>query len=336
MMYIPPPRSRLTILFECSPGSCPVAAPPVAPRCNFEALYALSDPAESSRPCFALYPRASDILVDVSDRAASLVWHSKPLSAILPKKVRKYAVADAQHFSTAQPLNPDFARLCGNKAVSNKRWGSVTFTEMQSLEGMSQASLEACSYSLWMMSGLLSQLKRDGFNPSDPTLFNTAISSVSVALSSQARSAAAVSSFLRSKRRESLLAHVTVSVSQVQKRELMVTSGSSEGLFDHGLLERVAVRPRKMRLFLLPCPWRSWPSLGLRVRLAGLLRPGLPILPRVLAPRGTSLPARLASLLVSAPLLLLGVAAVSASRGARVGLLLPNLRVSGSRNHIPV
>ena len=123
--------------------------------------------------------------------------------------------------------------------MSNKRWGSATFAEMQRLEGVSQASLEACSYSLWMMSGLLSQLKRDCFNPSDPALFNTAISSVSAALSSQACSAAAVS-FLRSKRRESLLAHATVPVSQVQKRELMVTPGSSAGLFDQGLLERVA------------------------------------------------------------------------------------------------
>ena len=91
-----------------------------------------------------------------------------------------------------------------------------------------------------MMSGLLSQLKCDCFNPSDPTLFNTAISSVSAALSLQARSAAAVSSFLCSKRRESLLVHATVPVSQVQKRELMVTPGSSAGLFDQSLLERVA------------------------------------------------------------------------------------------------
>ena len=226
-------------VYDSYPGSRPVAAPPVAPRCDFEALYALSDPPESSLPRFAIYPRVSDILREVDDRAASLARRSKPLSAVLPKKVRRYAVADSQHFSVAQPINPDFARLCENKAVSNKCWGSVTFVEMQRLESVSQASLEACSFSLWMMSGLLSQLKRDGFNPSDPTLFNTAISSVSVALSSQARSAAAVSTFIRSKRRESLLAHAMVSVSQVQKRELMVAPGSSNGVFDQGLLEKV-------------------------------------------------------------------------------------------------
>ena len=105
---------------------------------------------------------------------------------------------------------------------------------------MSQTSLEVCSFSLWMISGLLSQLKHDGFNPSDPTLFNRAISSVSAALTSQARSAAVVSTFIRSKRRESLLSHATVLISLVQKRELMVAPGSSNGLFDQGLLEKVA------------------------------------------------------------------------------------------------
>ena len=87
---------------------------------------------------------------------------------------------------------------------------------------MSLSLLEVCSFSPWMMSGLLSQLKHDGFNSSDPTLFNTAISSVFAALSSQAHFAAAVSTFMRSKRRESLLACAVVPVSQVQKRELTV------------------------------------------------------------------------------------------------------------------
>ena len=75
---------------------------------------------------------------------------SKPLSAVLPKKVRRYAVADSQHFSVSQLINPDFARLCGNKVVSNKRWGSVPFAEMRRLESLSQLSLEACSFLLWM------------------------------------------------------------------------------------------------------------------------------------------------------------------------------------------
>ena len=96
-------------VYESYPGSRPVASPPVAPRCNFEALYALSNPPESSHPHFAIYPRVSDILQEVDDRAASLARRSKPMSAVLPKKVRQYAVADSRLFSVAQPVNPDFA-----------------------------------------------------------------------------------------------------------------------------------------------------------------------------------------------------------------------------------
>ena len=154
-----PDRSTVRLanfVYDSYPGSRPVAAPPVAPRCDFEALYALSDPPESSHPRFAIYPRVSDILGEVDERAAALARRSKPLSAVLPKKVRRYAVADSQRFSVAQPISPDFARLCGNKVVSNKRWGFITFAEMQRLESVSQSSIEACSFSLWMMSGLLS------------------------------------------------------------------------------------------------------------------------------------------------------------------------------------
>ena len=73
----------------------------VAPRCDFEALYALSDPPESSHPHFAIYPRVSDILREVDDHAASLARRSKLMSAVLPKKVRSYTVADSLHFSVA-------------------------------------------------------------------------------------------------------------------------------------------------------------------------------------------------------------------------------------------
>ena len=82
-------------------------------------------------------------------------------------------------------------------------------------------------------------LKRDSFQPSDPTLFNSALSSVSAALSRQARTAAAGSGFIRAKRRESLLAHATLPVPEAQKRSLTVTPGSSSGLFNEELLAEV-------------------------------------------------------------------------------------------------
>ena len=82
-------------------------------------------------------------------------------------------------------------------------------------------------------------LKRDDFHPSDPTLFNSALSSVSASLSRQARSASAGSAFLRVKRRESLLSHTSIPVPEAQRRSLTVAPGYSDGLFNEDILAEV-------------------------------------------------------------------------------------------------
>ena len=96
------------------------------------------------------------------------------------------------------------------------------------------------SSSLWMLSGILAMLKRDGFNPSTPGLFNTAIASVSASLALQARSAASGLVFLLAKRWESFLAHSKVPIPEPQKRALVVSPGSDSGLFVESLLDSVA------------------------------------------------------------------------------------------------
>ena len=136
-------------------------------------------------------------------------------------------------------MNSAFAQLASSRVLGSRRWRSVTFSDMERLERLFQGQLEVTSSSLWLMSGILAVLKRDHFQPSDPALFNSALSSVSAALSRQARTAAAGSGFMRAKRRESLLANTTLPVPKSQKRSLTTTPGSSSGLFDSELLSEV-------------------------------------------------------------------------------------------------
>ena len=70
-----------------------------------------------------------------------------------------------------------------------------------------------------------------------------AIASVSASLAFQARTAA--SAFLRSKRWESLLAHLKVPIPEPQKRALIVTPRSASGLFDEPLLDSVAAQVKE-------------------------------------------------------------------------------------------
>ena len=174
------------------------------------------------------------------------------------------------------------------------------------------------------MSGILAMLKRDCFQPSDPALFNTVLSSVSAALSRQARTAAAGSDFMRAKRRESLLAHTTLPVPESQKCSLTTSPGSSSGLFDSELLSEVVSQVH------------SSSQISSNLALSRSLRRGRS------TPASSSSPLtgpRLPSFTRGKPY---GKRSSSSSRtggrkrfrGSKGGLLLPDLRVSGGGSHL--
>ena len=178
------------LVYDFCPEARPVSDSSPPPRCGFESWFNPSPDSSSSRPRYCIYPRVAAVESEVTDCAAALHRRSKPLSAVLPHKIRRYAVADQPLFAAPQPVNLSFSRLAGASAVESKRWGSVAFAEMERLERLFRCQLEATSSSLWMMSGILAMLKSDSFNPSTPGLFNKAISSVSASLAFQARTAA--------------------------------------------------------------------------------------------------------------------------------------------------
>ena len=227
--------SRLAdLIYEVCPDSRPLYDVR-APRCGFEAWFGQPE-ATASRQRFQLYPRVAEVQAEVAARSEALARRAKPLSHVIPSRAHCYSLADDPVFASSQPVNPSFAQLAGAKAVGSRRWGSISFSEM---ERSFQNQLEVTSSSLWLMSEILAMLKRDNFQPSDPTLFNSALPSVSAALSRQARTAAAGSGFIRAKRRDSLLAHTTLPVPEAQRRSLTVTPGSSSGLFNEDLLAEV-------------------------------------------------------------------------------------------------
>ena len=228
------------LIYEVCPASRPLFDAK-APRCEFEAWFGQPE-ASASRQRFRMYPRVAEVLEEVAARSESLARRSRPLSRVIPARARAYAMADDAIFTSSQPVNSAFSQLVGYRSLAARRWGSVTFSEMERLERLFQGQLEVTSSSLWLMSGILAMLKRDGFQPSDPALFNSALSAVSAALSRQALTAAAGSTFVRAKRRESLLAHTTLPVPESQKHDLTVAPGSSSGLFDSELLSEVVAQ----------------------------------------------------------------------------------------------
>ena len=229
--------SRLAdLIYEVCPDFRPASDAARPLRCGFEAWFGQPESA-ASRQRFRLYPRVAEVESEVAARSEALARRSKPLSHIIPTRSRHYAVADDPLFASSHPVNPSFAHLTGARTVGSKRWGSISYSEM---ERLFRTQLEMTSSSLCLMSGILAMLKRDGFQPSDPMLFNAALSSVSASLSQQARTALAGPSFVRAKRGESLLTHTSIPVAQC--RSLTVAPGSSVCLFNEDILSEVVAQ----------------------------------------------------------------------------------------------
>ena len=204
-------------------------------RCEFEGWFGQPE-VPASRPRFRLYLRVGEVESEVTAKASSLARRSKPLSSILTSRSTRHAVADLRFYASSLAVNPSFSQLAGAKAVGSYRWGSISFAEMEKLKRLFRSQLEMTSKSLWLMSGILAMLKHDGFQPADPTLFNAALASASATLSQTARSSAAGSTFVRAKRRDSLLAHTEIPVPETQRRSLTVSPGSELLLFDEEIL----------------------------------------------------------------------------------------------------
>ena len=170
------------LIYEVCPDSRPLFDAR-APRCGFEAWFGQPE-AAASKQRFRMYPRVAEMQEEVAARSEALACRAKrmTLSRVIPARARAYTLADDAVFASSQPVNSSFAQLAGSRAVGSRRWGSVTFSEMERLERLFQGQLEVTSSSLWLMSGILAMLKRDKFQPSDPTLFNSALSSVSAAV----------------------------------------------------------------------------------------------------------------------------------------------------------
>ena len=261
----------------------------------------------------------AEVQEEVAARSESLARRSKPLSRVIPTRARSYALADDAVFASSQPVNSAFAQLTGSRVLASRRWGSVSFADMERLERMFQNQLEVTSASLWLMSGILAMLKKDRFQPSDPALFNSALSSVSAVLSRQARSSAAGSDFIRAKRRETLLAHTTLPVPESQKRSLTTSPGTSSGL----LAEVVA-------------KVHSSSQISSNLALSRSLRRGR----STQAPSSSPLTGpRLSSFSRGRPYRKRSSSSSRSGsrkrfRGCKGGLLLLDLRVSGGRSHL--
>ena len=236
-----PPLDRIfarlvDFIYEWFPLSKPRSAPPTAPRCEYEAYFAVGDPPEPARKFMRLYPWVKEIRSSVHESPENLSRESHPLFRMLPSRRRAVSIGDDPNFCRQRFLNSDFSRICRSKSVSKSRMASVSLADLERFDRVARMILAGDSQCFWFLSALLVQLKEDGYQPSNPSLFDKSISSLSSALATQTNAAACLSEFVSAKRRESYLAHSSVTLPDSIKRDLLVAPGTDTLLFNQPLL----------------------------------------------------------------------------------------------------
>ena len=191
-------------IYERFPHSEPETVASTKPHCEYESYFSVSDPPEPSREFMKLYPRVSEIQSSSSEYAASLSRESRPLFKILPVRQRAFSIGDDADFCKQRFLNSDFSRICRPKSVLKSRVASITLADLEQLDRVARMILAGDSQCFWFLSALLAQLKEDGYQPSNPSLFDKSITSLSAA---QTGVTANMSEYITSKRRESYLSH---------------------------------------------------------------------------------------------------------------------------------
>ena len=121
------------LIYEVCPDSRPLSDDAHQPRCGFEGWFGQPE-SFASRQYFRMYPRVGEVELEVEARAEVLARRSKPLSQLLPSRSRRHAVVDRPLYASSLVVNPSFAQLAGAKAIGSKRWGSISFSEMEQLE----------------------------------------------------------------------------------------------------------------------------------------------------------------------------------------------------------
>ena len=216
---------------------------PLSQRSNrsaFEDIFPGSRDPLPPFPTLTLFERVQQAFRDADDRLFRNVSYGKADRFLLPKRKPIYHVADLPSEGSAVPPN---AALDSHmtKKLANCRSVSLSINECTHLESTFRSMSETLSHSMWILTGLLSLIRNEGFVPKDQQLFQQFISSLSMGMAHQANIAAAGTTFSALKRRQLYASHFLPSYPEALKQAALASPTCfTSSLFSDEDLTRLA------------------------------------------------------------------------------------------------
>ena len=251
-------RNVLRLLYQLCPDAALKSPPAQRKVCDFEGLFASTDPAPVLEGTPTLFHRVAELREEHQARFRAAAEAGKAVASALPSRRKDRGCCSDPALASSATMNPVIPRLVG--ALSNRRSLSFSFEEAAGVESLCNGMLASQSSGFCFFSALLHWLKQLGFEAPDPSLFGQLVQEVSGSLVTAANSASALAAFMLAKRREGVLSHFPPHVGSHFKKDLAF-SFSGPHVFDDEVLARVMRRllvgrpplPRVL-LHLLPPP----------------------------------------------------------------------------------
>ena len=236
-------RNVLRLLYQLCPGAAPRSTPAPCKVCDFEGLFASTDPAPVLEGAPTLFHRVAELREEHQARFRAAAEAGKAVSSALPSRCRDRGCCSDPALASSAFMNPVIPRLVG--ALSNRHSLSFSFEEAARVELLCNGMLAAQSSGFWFFSALLHWLKELGFEAPDPSLFGQLVQEVSVSLVTAANSASGLAAFILAKRREGVLSHFPLHVGSHFKKDLASSSFTGPHVFDNEVLARVIAASRE-------------------------------------------------------------------------------------------
>ena len=191
----------------------------------------------------------SDSFSETQQRFARRIKDGKACHTILPTLNRFERVSNSPTQGKELRANPDVLDLLRNR-VPNSRYVPLSLKEVAALERTLRSVLESHNFLTWSVVALIRSLHEKKLLPKDDQIISQLQKSFSKACGNVASGISSYAAFVTLKRRQLLLSHVVPSVSDVQKRNLLLDPSLQTGsLFSSSSVEAARSAARDLSLF---------------------------------------------------------------------------------------
>ena len=191
----------------------------------------------------------SDAFSDTQKRFSQRIKDGRVCHSVLPTLHRFERVSNSPTQGKELKVNPDILDLLRNK-VPDFRYLPISIKEGIAIERSLRSCLESHNFLTWSVMALIRSLHEKKLLPKDDPVISQLQKSFSKACSNVTSSITANTAFVTMKRRQLLLSHVVPSVSEAQKRNLLLDPFfQTSSLSDASSVESARSAARDLSLF---------------------------------------------------------------------------------------